>query len=151
MGKAENIITQALERMLPVGSIVEWSPVEGRKADLSSADKVAAYYGFGTWEAFGAGQFLLGAGGSYQAGNTGGEAEHTLTRVELPNEKIIVNTVVQDSPSGIANYARYTYNGYSSKDNAITLSSGFTDPLGSGQAHNNMPPYITVYRWRRIA
>lgn len=150
MGKAENIISQVLERMLPVGSIVEWSPVEGGKADLSSADKVAAYYGFGTWEAYGAGQFLLGVGGSYQAGNTGGEAEHILTRVELPNEKINVNTVIQNSPSGGADYARYTYNGYSSKDNAITLSSGFTDPLGSGQAHNNMPPYIAVYRWRRI-
>lgn len=150
MGKAENIISQVLERMLPVGSIVEWSPVEGGKADLSSADKVAAYYGFGTWEAYGAGQFLLGAGGSYQAGNTGGEAEHTLTRVELPNEKITVNTVIQSSPPGGTSYARYTYDGYSSKDNAITLSSGFTDPLGSGQAHNNMPPYITVYRWRRI-
>ena len=151
MGKAENIIAQVLERMLPVGSIVEWSPVEGGKADLSSADKVAAYYGFGTWEAYGAGQFLLGVGGSYQAGNTGGEAEHILTRVELPNEKINVNTVIQSSPPGGASYARYTYDGYSSMDNAIALSSGFTDPLGSGQAHNNMPPYITVYRWRRIA
>lgn len=146
-----NYITSVLERMLPVGSIVEWAPVDSGKADLSTPEKVAAYYGFGTWEAFGEGQFLLGVGGSYQAGNTGGEAEHTLTRVELPNEKITVNTVIQDSPSGGADYGRYTYNGYSSKDNAITLASGFTDPLGSGQAHNNMPPYITVYRWRRTA
>lgn len=134
----------------PVGYIFEWSPVEGNSTDLSTPEKVAQYFGYGTWAAFGAGQFLLGAGGSYQAGNTGGEAEHTLIRVELPNEKISVNTVIQDSPSGSANYARYTYNGYSSKDNAITLSSGFTDPLGSGQAHNNMPPYIVVYRWQRI-
>ena len=23
--------------------------------------------------------------------------------------------------------------------------------VGGGQAHNNMPPYIVIYRWRRIA
>lgn len=40
-----NEITAVLERMLPVGSIVEWSPVDSGKADLSSAEKVAAYYG----------------------------------------------------------------------------------------------------------
>lgn len=40
-----NEITQVLERMLPVGSIVEWSPVDGGKADLSTPEKVAAYYG----------------------------------------------------------------------------------------------------------
>lgn len=97
------------------------------------------------------GRMLMGASDTYPVGSEGGEAEHTLTRVELPNEKITVNTVIQNSPSGGANYARYTYNGYSSKDNAITLSSGFTDPLGSGQAHNNMPPYRATYIWRRTA
>lgn len=136
---------------MPIGYVFEWASVPEQSVDLSTPEKVAQYFGYGTWAAFGAGQFLLGAGGSYQAGNTGGEAEHTLTRVELPNEKITVNTVIQNSPSGGANYARYTYNGYSSKDNAIALSSGFTNPLGSGQAHNNMPPYIVVYRWQRIA
>lgn len=66
--QANNIIAQVLERMLPVGSIVEWSPVEGGKADLSTPAKVAAYYGFGTWEAYGRGQFLLGVGGATRPG-----------------------------------------------------------------------------------
>lgn len=41
-----NDITAVLERLLPVGSIVEWSPVDSGKADLSTPEKVAAYYGF---------------------------------------------------------------------------------------------------------
>lgn len=147
MGKAENIISQVLERMLPVGSIVEWAPVEGGKADLSSADKVAAYYGFGTWEAYGAGQFLLGVGGSYQAGNTGGEAEHTLTQGELPNVSVGVE-VVFSGPSGSSVYVASNTGTAGTPYNSA--DAGKTKPLGSGQAHNNMPPYIAVYRWRRI-
>ena len=146
--QANNIIAQVLERMLPVGSIVEWSPVEGGKADLSTPEKVAAYYGFGTWAAFGAGQFLLGVGGSYQAGNTGGEASHTLTRAELPNEKINVEVVFGGS-SGASYYAVQNTGMVGSPPNSA--DSAFTKPLGYGQDHNNMPPYITVYRWRRIA
>lgn len=143
MGKAENVITQALERMLPVGSIVEWAPVDDGEADLSTPEKVAAYYGFGTWETFGTGRFLLGAGGSYQAGNTGGEAEHTLTIAEIPSHSHNLN-------------GGWGANGTSSAQWRADLNKPKTDwgntrVAGGGQAHNNMPPYITVYRWRRIA
>lgn len=136
---------------MPIGYVFEWASVPDQSVDLSSPEKVAQYFGYGTWAAFGEGLFLLGNGGGYQAGNTGGEAKHTLTKAELPNEKINVNIAIQSGPSGNADYARYNYDGYSSKDNIITLAGGFTDPLGSGQAHNNMPPYIVVYRWQRIA
>lgn len=146
--QANNIIAQVLERMLPVGSIVEWSPVDGGKADLSSADKVAAYYGFGMWEAYGSGQMLLGVSDSHAVGSTGGEETHTLTQGELPNVSVGVE-VVFSGPSGASVYSA-TSSGtvglpYNSAD------AGKTKPLGSGQAHNNMPPFVSVYRWRRIA
>lgn len=138
-----NEITAVLERMLPVGSIVEWAPVEGGKADLSSADKVAAYYGFGTWEAYGSGQMLLGVSDSHAVGSTGGEAEHTLTRSELP---LYAYCFVYGAPTDAASNKIAYFNTTSGRDIGFGRAK-----LGDGSAHNNMPPYITVYRWRRTA
>lgn len=136
---------------LPIGFIFEWSPVPDSDIDLSTSQKVEDYFGYGTWTAFGAGQFLLGVGNEYLIGNTGGEAKHTLARDELPNEKIYINVAIPDSPETGAEYARFQYSGYTSKNDAVTLAAGFSEPLGSGLSHNNMPPYIVVYRWQRTA
>lgn len=146
MSKTENIIAQVLERMLPVGSIVEWSPVDGGKADLSTPEKVAAYYGFGTWEAYGSGQMLLGVSDSHGAGSTGGEEKHTLTQSEVASHYHTVNDVSRYGDAGITGW-NFTpdSNGTWHAARVNTTSSGSNEP------HNNMPPYITVYRWRRIA
>lgn len=140
--QAPNIIAQVLERMMPVGSIVEWAPVAGGDADLSTPAKVAAYYGFGTWEAYGSGQMLLGVSSSHAIGSTGGEETHKLTNSELPS---------------YTNGATYTGNTNAEKlmdwiSSAAATNIGYGSlALGNDQPHNNMPPYITIYRWRRIA
>lgn len=141
--QAPNIVAQVLERMLPVGSIVEWAPVYGGDTDLSTPAKVAAYYGFGTWEAYGAGRFLLGTSEKYTpVGATGGEETHKLTNSELPS---------------YTNGATYTGNTNAEKlSDWISIGAGTNIgygslALGNDQPHNNMPPYITIYRWRRIA
>lgn len=127
---------------MPIGYVFEWASVPEQSVDLSTPEKVAQYFGYGTWAAFGAGQFLLGAGGSYQAGNTGGEAEHTLTASELPN---YANGYTYGTPTNAANNRAFISSGPGSDISFGQLK------LGNGGAHNNMPPYIVVYRWQRIA
>lgn len=133
---------------MPIGYIFEWASVPEQTVDLSTPEKVTQYFGYGTWAAFGVGQFLLGAGGSYQAGNTGGETKHTLTKSELPNERIVVKLAISGgSGETFAAVKGFSYVGR----NPNTLLFGYTDPLGSGDPMNIMPPYIVVYRWQRIA
>lgn len=101
----------------------------------------------GTWQQI-QGQFLLAASSSYPAGSTGGEASHTLTRAELPNEKIDVEVVFGGS-SGSSYYSVQKVGMVSLPPNSA--DAAFTKPLGSGLAHNNMPPYLSVYVWKRTA
>lgn len=139
-----NDITAVLERLLPVGSIVEWSPVDSGKADLSTPEKVAAYYGFGTWEAYGSGRMTLGVNSSHAVGSTGGSETHELQLRELP--EMITLPYGSSSYSGDdtvldtdAIWSRRHING------ALSIRSG-----GGGTPIPVMPPYIAVYRWRRI-
>lgn len=102
----------------------------------------------GTWQRI-QDSFLLAAGSSYTAGSTGGEATHTLTVNEMPAHR--------------HRLAVRGYN-YSTSDDAITndsynYSAGtqagwagvINESTGGGGAHNNMPPYLAVYMWKRTA
>ena len=136
--------TEADQRFqMPIGYVFEWASVPGQSVDLSTPEKVAQYFGYGKWAAFGAGQFLLGAGGSYQAGNTGGEAEHTLTIDEIPSHGHNLNGGWGEGGTSNAQWRTNL--------NMPKTNWGNTGSIGGGQAHNNMPPYIVVYRWQRIA
>lgn len=108
----------------------------------------------GTWEQI-KDKFLLSAGDTYNAGSTGGEAKHTLTKSELPN---ITLKIVDPSYSWTVNTAGYStgsgndYPGISgTRKNPTDNQKLRTENLGSGQAHNNMPPYLAVYVWKRTA
>lgn len=101
----------------------------------------ASIYG-GQWEQI-KDRFLLGAGDSYSAGATGGEATHTLTINEMPS-----HTHTQSGgASGVNDGGNLIQRGYSSPLKAVA-DMGKT---GGGQAHNNMPPYLAVYIWKRTA
>ena len=95
----------------------------------------------GTWKAL-TGRFLVGAGTDYPAGTTGGEATHTLKVEEMPAHAHPSTTpnMIQNTATGSVSY------GYIG-DGSYT-SSGTS---GGGQAHNNMPPYRSVYMWERTA
>lgn len=95
----------------------------------------------GVWEAL-TDRFLLGAGNMYAANSTGGEATHTLTVDEMPAHNHKLKTKTQSAASGTA-LSRIASDG-TGVDTVI-------ETTGGGQPHNNMPPYIAVYMWKRIA
>ncbi len=118
----------------------------------------------GTWERI-QGRFLLGASNSYAAGSQGGEAEHTLTTSEIPfhnhdigqqgNTSMILPTQIAVNDDSQSRYVTTLEGGasgyYKSSvpwDGRIT-TRGQTSPYG--QPHNNMPPYLAVYIWKRTA
>ena len=98
----------------------------------------------GTWEQI-KDTFLLAAGNTYAAGSTGGSATHTLTVNEMP--KHTHNSYVKyNSTAGDTNRVMLSSN--TGGDYTSTAGLGWT---GGDQPHNNMPPYLAVYMWRRTA
>lgn len=93
----------------------------------------------------------MGAGGEFGLGSMGGEAEHTLVKSELPNEQYKVG---QDMSSlGISDTWYLTYANKADNGGAHTAASlsgvvqgdwAYTEPLGEGEAHNNLQPYTVV-------
>lgn len=92
----------------------------------------------GTWQQI-QGQFLLAASGSYPAGSTGGEAQHTLTVDEIPSHQHEIQYMASNEAGSE----------WSGQAGTCTTKTGTTGFVGGGQAHNNMPPYLAVYMWQR--
>lgn len=108
--------------------------------------------------------FLLSAGESYVAGATGGEAEHFLSNAELPNVtgKLQTWSSTPGFTGSIFQSATGAFSGSAKKTGAIgrpttEYVSGVDSygdvnmSFGEGQSHNNMPPYLVVYMWKRTA
>ncbi|MGN0761661.1 MAG: phage baseplate protein [Christensenellales bacterium] len=95
----------------------------------------------GTWERI-KDRFLLGSGDTYNAGATGGSATHTLS--------------IDEMPSHSHEYYRMRSGGSTwwvagSNGTIFTQEYINTNSAGNGQAHNNMPPYLAIYVWKRTA
>lgn len=137
---------------VPIGGIIEWDGTGLTGApDLSTPEKVAAVYGYGTWERYGTDRVTVGAGGDYAAGATGGEKEHTLTIDEMPRHKHNSNNYLKGIPTSQTETDKYiTLLDYISGAGAVSLFASVAESGGS-KPHNNMQPYIGTYRYRRIA
>ena len=88
------------------------------------------------------GKFILGEGGGYLFGSSGGESTHQLTVAELPSHRHI-----SGARNPFAIYGTYDYGTpvQSAKgSNGAYDRSPYTSYAGSNQAHNNMPPYYTL-------
>lgn len=102
----------------------------------------------GTWEQL-RDRFLLGCG-TKENGTIGGEENHTLTVAEMPSHYHTYASYQIGYPSShtgdkdyITPVGRIPY----SPDVCSGTESSST---GSSIPHNNMPPYLTVYMWKRI-
>jgi hypothetical protein len=121
--------------------------------------------GYGTWSQIAGGRMLVGqTNGDADfdvAEETGGAKTHTLTTAEMP-----VHTHVQDahghnflprsattgSVSSIVTGTLDTSSTISGSNQPhVQSTTAVNQNAGSGSAHNNMPPYLVVYMWKRTA
>ena len=154
-----------LNKIYPIGSIY-MSTINTNPADLLG----------GTWVEL-QDRFLIGAGNTYELGATGGESTHVLTVNEMPSHTHAQNAHSHTQAQHRHNfevgtgYYNDSYGGNNSKAPTGTQASrvngnffdtSYTTPTinsttatnqntGGGQAHNNMPPYLAVYMWKRTA
>jgi hypothetical protein len=129
--EVEPQINELLEKIYPIGSIY-----------MSVNNVSPQEFLGGTWERI-QDRFLLGAGSTYSAGSTGGEATHTLTINEMPSHKHSIYIVGSQSGEWIG------FGGGAGTQYA-QWNSQYIKETGGSQPHNNMPPYLAVYMWQRI-
>lgn len=89
----------------------------------------------------------MAAGTTYKAGTTGGEATHTLTTSEMPSH----NHAVYYPNAGAADHSAPGNYPDGPSDSTYYAVGSYTSSAGGGGAHNNMPPYLAVYVWKRTA
>lgn len=107
----------------------------------SNSENPGNKYG-GEWEQI-KDVFLLAAGSIHPAGSVGGEEKHTLTQVELPAHQHGYN--LQGGPETSHQTALLPWT------EGISWQKWYTESFGNTEPHNNMPPYLAAYCWRRVA
>jgi hypothetical protein len=147
-------VQAALQALHPVGSIYT----------STAATNPGTTFGFGTWVQFGAGRVLMGNGGAFGAGTTGGSNDavvvshtHTATTDTVGNHVHNVQGTrvgVAYNPGGsegtLAGAAFGTINANTeaagSHNHSLTTASA-----GSSGTNANLQPYVVVYIWNRTA
>lgn len=134
----QQVLAAVVERDHPVGSLyISENPTSP-----------AELYG-GTWERI-EGRFIMGASDTYPVGSTGGSATVSINKTNLSNVTLGV-------------YTQCTKKGYGEDYDVVNLKdshadgkgefsrTGRTAPLGNGTPLNILPPYYSIYIWRRVA
>jgi len=143
---ANAIAASALAQVYPVGSIYT----------STAATNPATLFGFGTWAAFGAGRVMMGAGGVFGAGTTGGSNDavvvshtHTAT-VSDPGHIHRSSGATGGALSGFSAIDGDNANNFdtTAATTGVTVSNSTNGVSGTNA---NLPPYIVVYLWNRTA
>jgi hypothetical protein len=137
-------------------------------AYYSSSDPTSPAELFGgTWEEV-HGRFLFAEDDAHPAGSTGGEEKHTLTVGEMPSHgnHLMQGRMYEELAENASNDSSYRSNTLYLPKTAFASTGNFNRgwkdwnggemyPAGTlkggGNSHNNMPPYLAVYTWKRIA
>lgn len=141
------------------------------------SESPATLLGFGVWQAFGAGRMLVGYDANdadfNAAEKTGGAKTVTLTEAQMPAHTHVQNAhghAVSDpghvhslpafthATGNAANKVEVTNSTTASSASTGSQTTGVTvgdatavnQQTGGGQAHDNMPPFVTVYLWKRV-
>lgn len=129
-------------------SVLEAYPI-GSIYISTNATSPATLFG-GNWDEI-HGAFLFANSALHKAGEIGGEEEHVLKEKEIPihyHDEYVGNDGGDGSvPEG---YYGFTSIAFTSK-NTYWAKGSKTSEAGGGQAHNNMPPYLSVYMWERVS
>lgn len=122
-----------LENIYPIGIVVTFGV----------STNPNTLFGFGTWTAI-AGRVIVGIDAGQtefdSLNETGGAKTHTLTTAEMPAHT--------HGLTGSSGGAQNSYRMILANDNPTSTT---TDSAGSGNAHNNLQPYIVKYVWERTA
>ena len=140
------LITSVFNAIYPVGSIY-----------MATTDTDPSNLFGGTWEQI-KDTFLLASGDTYTAGSVGGESEHTLTQSELPDHTHLLAVEGTDGIhtleawTAVFNQGVFNSSSTSIENVPCGISGGICVENDSsiGEAHNNMPPYLAVYVWKRL-
>ena len=152
-------VTDLINTIYPIGSIY---------MSVSSTSPQILFGG--TWEQI-KDTFLLASGDTYASDGDVATAQHGSATVSLTEEQMPRHTHTQNAHTHtIGSLARYTItgkgvaavgDGYGNSKNYKTGSTtatnkytggtNTTEAAQNGSAHENMPPYMAVYCWKRTA
>lgn len=134
-------IADMFNLIYPIGTIYETT-----STDFDTTTKMGAYFG-GTWEEYGSGRVLVAKSADTEfdtIGETGGAKTSLLTRDNLPysvTDEFQNNSGSAKTGAVMGSIANGSYG----------ISASAYSGLPANQPHNNLQPYIVVYRYRRVS